>query len=99
MPETCGNWLCLVNNAIYYAGLDTYFFPNLGVGQPSNNTDLSEIEIYLGMIIIFFVAMKKYKNRGEIWSYVSLLLFQDSLELVLFIFVHFDRYQEYIQRI
>ena len=72
------------------SGLDTYFFPNLGVGQPSNNIDLSEIEIYLGMIITFFVAMKKYKNRGEIWSYVSLVLFQDSLEVVLFIFVHFD---------
>ena len=29
--------------------------------------------------------MKKYKNRGEIWSYVSLFLFQDSLEVLLFI--------------
>ena len=34
-------------------GLDTYFFPNLAVGQPSNNMDLSEIEICLRIIIIF----------------------------------------------
>ena len=33
-------------------GLDIYFFPNLAVGQPSNNMDLSEIEIRLGRIII-----------------------------------------------
>ena len=38
-----------------YAGLDTYFFLNLAVGQPSNNMDLSEIEIYLGIMIIFFL--------------------------------------------
>ena len=36
------------------SGLDTYYFLNLAVGQPSNNMDLSEIEIYLGMMIIFF---------------------------------------------
>ena len=42
-----------------FTGLDANFFPDLGVGQPSNNIDLSEIEIYSGMIIIFF-AMKKY---------------------------------------
>ena len=36
-------------------GLDTYFFVNLAVGQPSNNMDLSEVEIYLGMVIIFFL--------------------------------------------
>ena len=35
-----------------HSGLDTYFFPNLGVWQPSDNIDLSEIEIYMGMIII-----------------------------------------------
>ena len=28
-------------------GLDTYFFLDLAVGQPSTNIDLSEIEIYL----------------------------------------------------
>ena len=32
-------------------GLDAYFFLNLAVGQPSNNMDLSEIEIYLGIMI------------------------------------------------
>ena len=37
------------------SGLDTYLFLNLAVGQPSNNMDLSEIEIYLGMMIIFFL--------------------------------------------
>ena len=37
------------------SGLDTYFFLNLAVGQPSNNMDLSEIEIYLGIMIIFFL--------------------------------------------
>ena len=36
-------------------GLDTYFFLSLAVGQPSNNMDLSEIEIYLGIMIIFFL--------------------------------------------
>ena len=55
-----------------YPGLDTNFFPNLGVGQPSNNTDLSEIEIYLGMIIIYIYIYiycnEKIKNRGELWS-------------------------------
>ena len=35
-------------------GLDTYFFPNLAVGQPSNNMNLSEIEISLGIMTIFF---------------------------------------------
>ena len=60
-------------------GLDTYFFPNLGVGQPSNNIDLSEIEIYLGMIIIIFCHEMNKKNRGEFLSYVSLFSFQDLL--------------------
>ena len=32
-------------------GLDTYFLPNLAVGQPSNNMDLSEIEFFLAIII------------------------------------------------
>ena len=36
-------------------GLDTYFFLNLAVGQPSNDMDLSEIEIYLDIMIIFFL--------------------------------------------
>ena len=41
------------NGTIWHtAGLDAYFFPNLAVGQPSNNMDLSEIEIYLGIMII-----------------------------------------------
>ena len=39
--------------AYLVSGLDTYFFPNLAVGQPSNNMDLSEIEIYLGIMMIF----------------------------------------------
>ena len=32
----------------YYVntGLDAYLFPNLAVGQPTHNMDLSEIEIY-----------------------------------------------------
>ena len=62
------------------AGLDTYFFPNLAVGQPSNNMDLSEIEIYLGIMMIFsfFVfVMKKKTNRWKLWSFVRLLFFQD----------------------
>ena len=37
-----------------YAGLDTYFFPNLAVGQPSDNMDLSEIDFYLGKMMIFY---------------------------------------------
>ena len=39
---------------VIISGLDTYFFLNLAVGQPPNNMDLSEIEIYLGMVMIFF---------------------------------------------
>ena len=35
-------------------GLDTYFFPNLAVGQPSDNMDLSEIDFYLGKMMIFY---------------------------------------------
>ena len=45
----------VVNIITVSTGLDTYFFLNLAVGQPSNNMDLSEIEIYLGMMIIFFL--------------------------------------------
>ena len=52
------------------AGLDTYFFLNLAVGQASNNMDLSEIEIYLGMIMIFFLF--RFKKNRYIW-----FLFQD----------------------
>ena len=45
-------------------GLDAYFFPNLAVGQPSNNMDLSEIEIYLGIMIIFFcICNEKITKR------------------------------------
>ena len=40
-------------------GLDVYFFANLGVGQPSNDIDLSEIKIYLGRIIYVF-----FSNQG-----------------------------------
>ena len=43
-----------------HSGLDAYFFPNLGVGQPSTNIDLSEIEIYLGMIISFYNEKQKF---------------------------------------
>ena len=61
-----------------YTGLDTYFFPNLAVGQPSNNMDLSEIEIYLGimMILSFFVFVMKKKQIGENFDhlYVSFFL-------------------------
>ena len=67
-------------------GLDAYFFPRLAVGQPSNNMDLSEIEIYLGMMIIqffflFFVYNENIANRGELWSFVC-LLFTSGLHAV-----------------
>ena len=55
------------------AGLDTYFFLNLAVGQPSNNMDLSEIEIYLGRMIIFFLFNKKSGRTVSVY----LFLFQD----------------------
>ena len=59
----------------YNTGLDTCFFLNLSVGQPSNNMDLSEIEICLGTIIIFFLFRKK--NRGKtVYLYIQ-FLFQD----------------------
>ena len=48
------------------AGLDAYFFLNLIVGQPSNNIDLSEIEIYLGMMIIKKYIRKDIKN---VWKF------------------------------
>ena len=57
------------------AGLDTYFFLNLSVGQPSNNMDLSEIEIYLGTMIIFFLFRKK-SGRTVYLLYIQ-SLFQD----------------------
>ena len=57
------------------AGLDTYFFLNLSVGQPSNNMDLSEIEIYLGTIKIFFLFRKKKSGR-TLCLYIQ-FLFQD----------------------
>ena len=47
-------------------GLDTNFFPNLVVGQPSNNINLSEIEIYLGMIIIILFFAMKINKSGRI---------------------------------
>ena len=57
-------------------GLDTYFFPNLSVGQPSNNMDLSEIEIYLGTMMIFFLFRKKIgENCISVYSiFISRLL-------------------------
>ena len=57
-----------------YAGLDTYFFLNLSVGQPSNNMDLSEIEICLGTMIIFFLFRKK--SGKTVYLYIQ-FLFQD----------------------
>ena len=57
------------------AGLDTYFFLNLSVGQPSNNMDLSEVEIYLGTIKIFFLFRKKKSGR-TLYLYIQ-FLFQD----------------------
>ena len=45
------HYLVVLTIAYTEAGLDAYFFPNLAAGQPSNNINLSEIEIYLGMMI------------------------------------------------
>ena len=51
----------------YKPGLDAYFFPSLGVGQPSNNMDLSETENLLGHNYdIFCNEKKKKENRGEL---------------------------------
>ena len=44
---------------IYNVGLDAYFFTNSGVGQPSNNIDLSEAKMYLGRIIYVFFCNTK----------------------------------------
>ena len=57
------------------SGLDTNFFLNLSVGQPSNNMDLSEIEIYLGTMMIFFFFRKK-SGRTVYLLYIQ-FLFQD----------------------
>ena len=53
------------------AGLDAYFFANLGVGQPSNNIDLSEIKIYLGRIIHVFFCNGKKSGRSYIYIYIK----------------------------
>ena len=49
------------------AGLDTYFFPNLEVGQPSNNIALSEIEISLGIMTMlsFYVFVTKNNKSAK----------------------------------
>ena len=52
------------------SGLDTYFFLNLSVGQPTNNMDLSEIEICLGTMIIL------KKSGKTVYLYIQ-FLFQD----------------------
>ena len=54
-------WFC----TRLFTGLDTYFFLNLSVGQPSNNMDLSEMEIYLGTMMIFFLF--RIKNWRELY--------------------------------
>ena len=54
-------------------GLDTNFFPNLVVGQPSNNINLSEIEIYLGMIIIILHVIAQTKWRANLIKTSALL--------------------------
>ena len=59
------------------AGLDTYLFLNLSVGQPSNNMDLSEIEIYLGTIMIFFRFRKI--NRGELYICIFIFYFKITM--------------------
>ena len=51
------------NELVSWPGLDAYFFPSLAVGQPSSNMDLSEIKIYLGMIITLFFGNEKVTNR------------------------------------
>ena len=90
-------WYCLTT------GLDAYFFINLGVGQPSNNMDLSETKIYLGSIIYVFFAMKKSWRTSIINIFILIsrfIVFKEpcyvinhwcsSLEVALFISVHFD---------
>ena len=56
-------------------GLDTYFFLNLSIGQPSNNMDLSEIEIHLGTMIIFFLFRKKKKSGRTVYLYICIFNF------------------------
>ena len=59
------------------SGLDTYFFLNLAVGQPSNNMDLSEIEICLGIIVNFFLAFVIKKQISmRIYIYICLFYFR-----------------------
>ena len=60
-------------------GLDTYFFLNLAVGQPSNNMDLSAIKIYLGILIIFsfFAFHFKMKNKkSRCTLYFRIIVFE-----------------------
>ena len=76
------HWL---ERARQFTGLDTYFFLNLAVGQPSNTMDLSKIEICLGMVMIFSfgicIITKENKISGRTYIYICLLVFsfQDLL--------------------
>ena len=59
------------------------FSPNLAVGQPANNMDLSEIIVYLGTMIIFLfrISNETIRNRGELGSSVCLIFSCDQAAL------------------
>ena len=66
------------------------FLPQLGSRTTIKQYRLVRNRNLLGHDDNIFCCYEKIQKSGEIWSYVSLFLFQDSLEVVLFIFVHFD---------
>ena len=61
------------------AGLDTYFLPNLAVGQPSNNMDLSDIEISLGIIIILSLGICIEKKPQQIRENIYMFIFYSRI--------------------
>ena len=72
---SCGD-NCAARNLFCLTGLDTYFFPSLAVGQPSNYMDLSKIEIHLGIMIVlsfFRIFYENITNRRELWSPTCLI--------------------------
>ena len=67
MYQDIYNCICQNTKNEDIPGLDAYFSLNLAVGQPSNNMDLSEIEIYLGIMITFsFFWYLKWKNNKPV---------------------------------
>ena len=66
----------------YIPGPDAYFVPSLTVGQPSNNMDLSEIKLYLGIMIkLSFFAFVMKNNKSGTTLIICMLIFYCRIAL------------------